>query len=211
VIHGTGGHAKVVFDVARAAGYDVLVFVDPFTEATDLFSVPIVKTTEQAKEAAGDAEYFVAIGDNAAREKVVSEVSKAWPDVRFATLIHPSAIVSPSTIVGPGTVMMPGVVVNAASRVGAHAILNTRSSLDHDSEMADYASLAPKACTGGRVRIGRRSAVSIGAIVKHAIAIGDDVVIGAASYVNANIANNVVAYGAPATVKRERSQGDAYL
>lgn len=211
VIHGTGGHAKVVYDVARACGYDVLAFVDPFTATKELFGARIVKTPEAARESAPNAEYFVAVGDNTSRERIVSEVNAFWGGVQFAILIHPSAVVSPASFVGAGTVMMPGAVVNAASRIGAHAILNTRSSLDHDSELGDFSSLAPGVCTGGRVSIGRRSAISIGAVVKHAVVIGDDVVIGANSYVHTNVENNVVCFGSPATIKRTRSKGDPYL
>ncbi|WP_071763517.1 acetyltransferase [Burkholderia ubonensis] len=212
IIHGTGGHAKVVFDIARAAGFSVAAFVDPFTPATEFAGIPIAKTPEHAYTITPNAEYFVAVGDNAARERIVSEVTAFLPGIlSFATLIHPSAVISPSAQIGIGTVVMPCVVVNAASKVGRHAILNTRSSLDHDSEMADYSSLAPNACTGGRVSIGRRSAISIGAIVKHGIVIGSDVVVGAASYIHNHTPDNVVVYGTPATVQKIRVIGDPYL
>jgi len=211
VMHGTGGHAKVVADVARACGYRIAAFVDPFTKDTEFCGVRIVKTPAAARELAPDAEYFVAVGDNTVRQRIVGEVSAAWHQVKFATLIHPSAVVSPSASVDVGTVMMAGVVVNADSRIGCHTILNTRSSLDHDSTMADFSSLAPNVCTGGRVYIGQRSAISIGAILRHTVRIGDDVVVGAASYVHKSIESNTVAYGTPAKIVRHRKAGDPYL
>jgi len=77
--------------------------------------------------------------------------------------------------------------------------------------MEDFSSLAPGALTGGRVRIGARSAVSIGATVKHGVSIGSDSVIGASSYVHTDVPAGVVAYGSPARKVRERFQGETYL
>ena len=61
---------------------------------------------------------------------------------------------------------------------------STHSSVDHDCNINDYASLAPGVVLGGLVTIGLRSAISIGSTVKHNLTIGHDVVIGANSYVN---------------------------
>ena len=61
------------------------------------------------------------------------------------------------------------------------------------------------------MQVGLRSAVSIGAVVKHGIIIGDDCVIGANSYVNQNLSKNQVAYGSPAKPVKLRNQGDPYL
>ena len=95
--------------------------------------------------------------------------------------------------------------------IGRFCILNTNSSLDHDSVMGDYSSLAPNAVTGGEVRIGDFSAVSIGATVLHQIEIGEHAVIGAGSTVTKNIGSYCVAVGTPARVIRKRKAGERYL
>jgi acetyltransferase-like isoleucine patch superfamily enzyme len=77
--------------------------------------------------------------------------------------------------------------------------------------MSDCSSLAPGATLGGKVRIGLRSAISIGAVIKDGITIGEDCVVGASSYVNANLPGNCVAYGTPAKIVRSRSRADRYL
>ena len=41
--------------------------------------------------------------------------------------------------------------------------------------------------------------------------IGDDVVIGANSYVNKGVEDGVVAYGSPCKFVRSRKKGDSYL
>ena len=77
--------------------------------------------------------------------------------------------------------------------------------------MSDCSSLAPGATLGGKVRIGLRSAISIGAVIQDDITIGDDCVVGASSYVNANLPGNCVAYGTPAKIVRSRNRADRYL
>ncbi len=77
--------------------------------------------------------------------------------------------------------------------------------------MDDFSSIAPGVTVGGTVRIGRRSAVSIGATVRHKLTIGEDSVVGAHSYLNRDLQGNVVAYGIPARVVRARSAGDPYI
>ena len=64
---------------------------------------------------------------------------------------------------------------------------------------------------GGHVTVGRRSAVSTGAAVKHGIAIADDVIVGAMSYVDEDIVTASVCYGVPCREIRKRSKGDPYL
>jgi acetyltransferase-like isoleucine patch superfamily enzyme len=77
--------------------------------------------------------------------------------------------------------------------------------------MLDFSSLAPAAVTGGTVQIGLRSAISIGATIKHGLKIGDDSVVGANSYLNIDLPSNQIAYGTPAKSVRTRKIGDSYL
>ena len=95
--------------------------------------------------------------------------------------------------------------------MGAFCILNNNSSLDHDSKMLDYSSLAPGVSIGGNVQIGLFTAVSLGAKVIHGIIIGEHTIIGAGSIVLKNIPKYVIAYGTPAKVIRDRIVGEKYL
>jgi sugar O-acyltransferase (sialic acid O-acetyltransferase NeuD family) len=209
VIHASSGHARVVADVALACGFELVAFVDSYARDANLHGIPIYRTPAEA--ASLGEWYFVAIGDNAVRARVVEQVESELSGICFATLVHPNASVSRYSAVGQGSVLMPNAVVNAGCNVGAHVILNTAAVLEHDSTVADFSSLAPHAVTGSHVMLGRYSAVSIGAIVRQGIRIGNDVVIGAAAYVNADVPDNVIAYGTPARVIRHRNHGDRYF
>lgn len=210
IIFGSGGHAISVASVANSMGYDVKFFVDSTSNSTSLLGIPIVKEFTLL----GDLMEFscaLGIGDNHIRRGLVRYLATNFPRLDFPQLVHSSAIISAGCRVGSGSVVMPGVVVGPMSKIGRYCILNTNSSIDHESEMEDFSSLAPGVSTGGKVSIGTGSAICIGAKIKHGINIGRDTVVGANSYVSNNIPALQVVYGSPARFVRQREMGDPYL
>ncbi|PZU46019.1 MAG: transferase [Sphingomonas sp.] len=209
-IVGAGGHASSVWAVATAAGYNTIAFVDRWNLKASLFGIQIIPSLSNIGK---DCPFSVAIavGDNSVRQRIFEELTTEFQHLVFPIIRHPSSVLEAGAHVGAGTVLMPMSIVGANTNIGRFCILNTRSSVDHDCSVSDFASLAPGATTGGRVSIGTRSAISIGSVVRHAVMIGDDVVVGAASYVNSDIIEPCVAYGTPARRIRTRKRGDAYL
>jgi sugar O-acyltransferase (sialic acid O-acetyltransferase NeuD family) len=210
VIFGAGGHAVSVANVALSAGYNVKHFVDKKKIGLNLLGLSIIGNITDIDDL--DIYCFgIAVGDNAVRERIYNELKAKYSNLKFPPLIHSSATVSSFTTIEEGTVVMPKAVIGPNSKVGKFCLLNTQSSIDHDCVMLDFSSLAPAAVTGGTVQIGLRSAVSIGAKINHGLKIGDDSVVGANSYLNKDLPNNLVAYGTPAKHVRTRKIGDSYL
>jgi len=155
--------------------------------------------------------FAIAIGDNASRERIYTQLKKSYSNLKFPSLIHPAASICSFSSIGEGTIVMPKSVIGSNTKIGQFCLINTGSSIDHDCVMSDFSSLAPAAVTGGNVKIGIRSAISIGAVIKHGITIGNDCVIGANSFLNKDLPHNIVAYGVPAREVRNRNIGDSYL
>jgi sugar O-acyltransferase (sialic acid O-acetyltransferase NeuD family) len=153
----------------------------------------------------------VANGDNCLRFKIVERIRRTCPQFRFVAAIHPSAQVSKGVQIGAGSVIMAGVVINANTTIGEHCLLNTKSSIDHDSVMGDFSSLAPGATLGGRSRVGKFTGVSLGANVINGVTVGENTVIGAGALVLADVPSNVMAYGIPCKVVRKRKFGEKYF
>ncbi|HEY0684029.1 MAG TPA: acetyltransferase [Steroidobacter sp.] len=210
VIVGAGGHAVSVASVALSAGYEINCFVDANKRGATLLGIGVIGNISEL-DLKDELSFAIAVGDNAVRERLHAELVRQYGDLRFPSLIHQSAVLSSFSEIGEGTVVMPKAVIGPNSRVGRFCLLNTQASIDHDCAMLDFSSLAPGAITGGTVQIGRRSAISIGAVIKHGLKIGHDTVVGANSYVNRDLPDNVVAYGNPAKAVRSRSVGDPYL
>ena len=210
VIVGAGGHGRSVANVAKSSGYSVVAYGDDEKAGGDIFGDPIV-SMEDCLIRYGDARFAIAIGDNAIREKVRSELESELVGCKFPSLIHKSAVIGVGAVIGSGSVIMPLVNVGPNTIVGDFCILNSSASVDHDCEIEDYASVGPGALCGGGVRIGVRASVSMGAVVNLGVRIGNDTVIGANSYVHRSIAPRTVAYGTPCVSIRSREKGSPYL
>ncbi len=211
VLFGASEHARVIADIARSAGFDVLAVVDEDRTRRGLEGVPILHDARDAARKYAQADWCVSIGDNHTRESVVERLRQIDPALRFATLIHPGAIVACDVGIGEGTVVMAGTVINPGTVVGRHCIVNTGACLDHDNRLAEFCSVAPGVVAGGQVSIGRGAAVCIGACIAHGISIGENTVIGAGSVVLGDVPASCVAFGAPCKVVRSRQPSDRYL
>lgn len=215
VVIGSSGHAKVVIDIVEREGrYKIAGLLDRYRKVGEqTLGYPVFGqggdlpqlTTRHALKGA-----IVAIGDNFIRSKEAARVREVCPDLPFVSAIHPKASIAKSVSVGEGSVIMAGAAMNPCCSIGRFCVLNTNSSLDHDSVMEDFSSLAPRAATGGNCRIGAYSAVGIGAVLINGILVGEHTVIGAGSTVLTNIDSFKVAYGTPAKAIRDRKPGDKY-
>ena len=210
VIIGAGGHACSVANIALSNGIKIEYFVDQTQSENKFLGYPVFSKIKDAKNL-NDFFFAIAIGDNSAREIVHKNLIKLNAQIQFPTLIHPSANVSCFATIKEGAVVMPNANIGPNSHVGRFCIINTNASIDHDCLMNDFAAIAPGAVTGGGVEMGLRSAVLIGAIVKHKVKIGNDSILGAGSYLNDNLPSNVVAHGTPARIIRSRLGTDSYL
>ena len=153
----------------------------------------------------------IAIGDNWVRYLIAQNILKMIPSFNFVNAIHPSAQIAGHVTLKRGTVVMPGAVINSYTEIGEFCIINTNSSIDHDNVFESYSSIMPNASTGGGVRVGKFSALGMGASVLQKVHIGTHTIIGAGSVVLENADDYSVVIGSPAKVKKTRNKGDAYL
>ena len=216
VVIGSSGHAKVVIDILENEGrYKIVGLLDRYRKIGDqTLGYPVLGKEEDLVELVDKHELkggIIAIGDNFSRGAVAARVREACQGFPFVSAIHPRASIATEVAIGEGTVVMAGVTINRCCSVGSFCILNTNSSLDHDSVMESFSSLAPGVTTGGECRIGTYSAVGLGSSVIHRIHVGEHSVIGAGSTVLHNVDSFKVAYGTPARMIRDRSAGDKYL
>ncbi len=216
IIIGSSSHAKVVIDLIEQEGkYHIVGLFEPTLEdyGQDL-GYKVYHNAEDLPLLVQQLDLkgvIVAIGDNFVRSKVVQDIQLLCPKLAFVSSIHPRATIGKNVSIGEGTVILAGVTINTCSQVGRFCILNTHSSLDHDSVMEDYSSLAPGVCTGGKCRIGHHSAINIGATLVNTMNIGEHCIIGAGSTVLHNIESYKIAYGTPAKAISSRKPGDKYL
>jgi sugar O-acyltransferase (sialic acid O-acetyltransferase NeuD family) len=216
VLVGSSGHAKVVTDIVEQQGlYRIVGLIDAFRAPGETtLGYPVLGGESDLAALVDEHELkgvIVAIGDNSVRAKVTANVAEICPRLPLVSAVHPAASIGKGTTIDVGTVVMAGAVINPACRIGRGCIVNTRASLDHDGVMEDFSSLAPGVTTGGNCHIGKHAAVSIGAVLRHGIVIGEHSVVGAGSVVLGAVEAFSVAYGSPAKKVRDRLPGDKYL
>jgi sugar O-acyltransferase (sialic acid O-acetyltransferase NeuD family) len=216
VLVGSSRHAKVVIDTVEKEGrYTIVGLIDAFRsvgEKTLGYSVLGVEIDLPKLIVEYDVKgMIIAIGDNSVRAEVAAKVVDICPELPFVSAVHPTASIGKEATLGVGTVVMAGAVVNPCCRVGQFCIVNTNASLDHDSVMEDFSSLAPGVTIGGNCRIGSYSAVSIGAVLRNGITIGEHSVVGGGSIVLKDVDAFSVTYGIPAKKVRDRKKGEKYL
>ena len=194
IIIGAGGHAKVIADIVRKSGDNLVGFLDDSKEAgSDFFDGFILGKTDTYCEYS-EKEFIIAIGNNAIRQKIAEQMQ----DVTFYIAIHPTAVIAEGVMVGEGTCVMANAVVNADAKIGKHCIVNTASVVEHDNVISDYVHISPTAALAGTVTVGERTHIGIGAKVKNNTDICADVVVGAGAVVVKNITEAGTYVGVPA-------------
>lgn len=186
-IYGNGGHAKVVADIARANGYDNLIFLDNNSDmkfSPNLPKHPII----------------IAIGNTLIRQKLQNLVLSSG--FELITLIHPTAVIGSDVTIGTGSVVMPRAIINANSIIGDGVIINSGAIVEHDCIIGNFAHICPGVALAGGVNIGERTWIGIGSSIIQGIKIKSDITIGAGSVVVSDIDGGSIAYGNPCKVRK---------
>jgi sugar O-acyltransferase (sialic acid O-acetyltransferase NeuD family) len=153
----------------------------------------------------------ISIGDNWSRQKVYLQVANLAPQLEWPNAIHPSVIIGNHVAIGKGILAMAGVIINSGAYLGDFTNYYTNCNVEHDCYIDNFASISAGVVLGGKVKIGKFSAITLNATIIDRLVIGENSVVGAASLVTRDIPDNVLAYGNPAKIIRNRVQGEKFL
>jgi len=154
---------------------------------------------------------IITIGDNWSRKIVYEKVHSLAPSVTWPNAVHPSVIIGKNVTIGKGILAMAGVIVNTGAHLGDFTNYFTRCNIEHDCYIDDFASVSAGVVLGGKVKLSKYSAVSLNVTIFDRLTIGENSVIGAASLITKNIPDNVLVYGNPGRVIKERGLGEKFL
>jgi sugar O-acyltransferase (sialic acid O-acetyltransferase NeuD family) len=170
LLYGNGGHAKVITDCLKSVGIAVSgIFDDNLNLPENHLALGVYDATKQA-----DQPLIIAIGNNQTRKKISQQITHT-----FGKAVHTSSSVSETASIGEGTVIFHQVIVQAATTIGKHVILNTRSIVEHDCQVADFVHIAPNVTVCGGVKIGEGTLIGASATILPNLSIGKWAVIGA--------------------------------
>lgn len=191
-IFGVGGHAKAVIDAVIQSGNKITAVYDddPSNHATDFSGYKVKGSIENFIR--GNA--IIAIGNNTARQVI----SERLTQVKWQTIIHPSAIIADDIEIGVGSVIMAGAIIQPGTKIGRHCIINTGTCIDHDCSIGDYTHIAPNCGIAGGVSIGEGVFIGIGSSMTQYLKVGEWTTVGAGSAVIKDLPSNCTAFGVPA-------------
>lgn len=210
IIIGSSGHAKVIIDIIEKCGkFKIIGLVDSFRKIGETtFDYPILGSVVDIPRLIKEhdiKDVFIAVGSNWNRSILYNKISKATPQLKHPTLVHPDAVIGRNVTIGSGTVVMAGVIINPDSVIGDYCIVNTGSSIDHDCSMDNFSSLSPGVTLGGNVHIEKYCTIGLGAMIINKISVGEHTLIGAGSVLVKNIPSKKVAFGVPCEIIRDRA------
>jgi sugar O-acyltransferase (sialic acid O-acetyltransferase NeuD family) len=216
VLIGGGNQAHYTIDIIEKEGkYNIVGIIDSIQEVgSERFGYKILGRQENLKELILTYNIdggIISIGDNWSRYYVYNQIIDIVPDFKFVNAIHPSVVVGNTTELGVGIVAMAGCIFNPKAKIGNFTFFATGAQVEHDNEIGDFASISAGSLTGGYVKLGKFSAITLGVTVMDRIEIGENTVVGAGSLVIKPLPDNVLAYGNPAKVIRDRVKGEKFL
>ena len=206
LILGGGGHSKVVAETALSSGLaESIVLLDDRYQhnGPDLTVLgwPVIGPLSLALEDDCTKSYrsaFVGLGNSRLRMLWLSKLLNAG--YHLPTIIHPSAVISPSCTVRNGTAVFANAVLQSHVDIGHGCIINTSSSVDHDSRLSSGVHICPGSHLAGNVTVGPFSFIGIGATVIQNVTIGSNVTVGASAAVLSDLPSHCTAVGVPASI-----------
>ncbi|GLR18870.1 acetyltransferase [Portibacter lacus] len=199
VIIGYSGHAYVIIDALYSS--DGKNIFTSYCDAEEKIHNPyqLNYLGEESKEIIGKYNWFVGIGNNLIREKIISK----FDHQNLLTIIHKTSIVSDKAMIGKGSFVSGNSTINALANIGLGCIINTGTIIEHECHIGDFAHIAPGAVLAGNVSIGKRSFIGANATVIQGINIGNDVVVGAGAVIINDIPDKCTVVGNPGKIIKQ--------
>ena len=145
-----------------------------------------------------DAFFVCAVGASRVREKIICNMKRINPGIRFATVIDPSVEMSDLVTIGEGTIICAHTVITVNIVIGSHVIINLDCTIGHDAVLHDFVTLYPSVNVSGKAEIGHGSEMGTGMQIIQGKTVGDNSIVGAGAVVIKDIPSGCTAIGCPA-------------
>lgn len=198
ILIGYSGHSYVVYGIFEALGKKISGYFDNEEKAFNPYHLKYLgkESSEESFALLRKDEFFIAIGDNAIRQKIFEKFVEqgCFP----VNAIHPTAVIDRSAVLAShGIMISANVSINALSKIGNAVICNTGCIIEHECEIADFVHIGPGTVLCGNVMVGKGTFVGANAVIRQGIHIGKNCMIGAGAVVIKDIPDNMVVVGNP--------------
>jgi len=201
IIIGAGGHAAEIdeyirYTISKNGKSDMVItgFLDDNPESYKRykFSAPYLGTIAEHRVST-DVKYLIGIANLQHRRIIIERFLSLG--VQFASFVHPDTYISVSSNIGLGVIIAPNVNIGPNVEVGDFTLVNSRSSIGHDTIIGRFNFISPNVCFSGFTRVGDENLFGINSATIPEIIIGNRNKIAAGMIVDMNIGDdNVVFY-----------------
>ncbi|MDA3864371.1 MAG: acetyltransferase [Deltaproteobacteria bacterium] len=199
VIYGTGGHAKIVFDILNLKKVPVAGFLSEqeVDKNQHFLSRPVFGTEEKLKleDKPFDAA-VVALGDSEKREKI-SSIFRTYKIPLF-TAVHPQAVISRGVKFSRGCIICGGAFIGPDVTLGESVVINSGAVIEYQCKLGDFSRVSAGAVLCSSVVLKNRVFVGAGATVIDGVKIEEKSIVGAGAVVTGNIKSGQLVKGIPA-------------
>jgi sugar O-acyltransferase (sialic acid O-acetyltransferase NeuD family) len=163
-----------------------------------------VKEVEHYFETVGN-QFTFGIGNPVLRKKMCDRFESLGGVV--VSVISPKASIGHfGNQIEEGCNIITGTVIDNSITIGKGCLLNTNSTIGHDSTIGAFVEICPGAVISGNVCIDSYSFIGSNASILPKIKVGCNVTIAAGSVVTKDIPDNCLVTGNPAIIKKELPQ-----
>lgn len=205
LVIGAAGHAQEVAwslreqsarrgDACDLAFFDDALSSGPLPSGLGNVVGNLDRVGEYARQ--GDAQLVLGVGLPRTKAAVVERLQKL--ELRWATVVHPTAILGPNVRIAEGSYVAAGAILTVNVRLGRFTTINTHCAVAHDATVADFVTLHPDVHLSGGAEIGVGCEIGAGAIVIQGITIGPWAVLGASCTAIRPLAGGQTWVGTPA-------------
>jgi sugar O-acyltransferase (sialic acid O-acetyltransferase NeuD family) len=206
IFWGAAGQARVLRELTRHFGYELVALFDnnpgiesPFCDVPLYHGIEGFKQWRGERSESGEA-FLIAIGGDKGRDRVEIHRFLEANQLKPIVVVHPVAFVAATAQLGSGTQVLAHATVCADVSIGEECIINTASSVDHESKLGAGVHVGPGAVITGCVSVGDYSFIGARAVVLPRVNIGANVVVGAGSVVNKDVPDGMITFGNPIRV-----------
>jgi sugar O-acyltransferase (sialic acid O-acetyltransferase NeuD family) len=204
IIIGYSGHAFVVIDILLSQKHIIIGYCDATKKEYNPFNINFLGRESEPYPLSILAKnnYFVGIGDNYIRGKVLDKLAATLVNKPALNVIHKKAVCSTHIEIDPqgGVLIAANATINPLVKIGKGVVCNTSSSIDHECVLGNYVHIAPSAVLCGNVKIGDYTFIGANSVIKQGITIGKNVIIGAGSVILNDIPDNCTVVGNPSKI-----------
>jgi len=192
---------KVVIHLPEPAHKRDVPLADRLAALESICSPPTVEYLDAFTP--GPNEVYLLGPTTPTRAVLAAELKRRF-DLRFHTLIHPTAYVSPLAKLGDGVFVGANSVIGPGAQLADHVFVNRGVTVGHDTHIGAFSRIQPGSNLGGLSRIGHSVTVGIGATLIERLVVGDNAFIGAGAVATADVDANALVVGTSARFRKVR-------